>query len=173
MATTKSATINIMVAASVELAADGASGAIVSVKDFNNGVRALNSSTTPPVTKCYAIEMEFAGSSAAEDTQTIDLSDFDDIEGVAQDAQGLRLQGIHVVADADNIEEVTIGPAATNGYNLFGPGNEIDVQPGGELAYYGHDGMPEIEGDSSGALNSDISVIGNGGDIVQILLLLG
>jgi hypothetical protein len=171
MATIKSATAQVAIAASAELAGGGVEGERVPIQ-FRQDMRIFTPTSFPPVSLCYALEIELAGSSSATDTLTLDLADFEDVEGIAQDAHGLRLQMLHVVADGENVDVVTIGPAAADGYDLFGAGNEVEIPPGGEMTFYGHDGLPEVEGDS-GSLSTDIDVTGNGGDRVKILMLLG
>jgi hypothetical protein len=147
-------------------------GQPVIVKEFEPGMQNLTSTTSPPVSMQYAEELTFDGSSSAEDTQTIDLSAFDDLEGVEQDAEGLRVQVLRVITPSTNIEEVTIGPAAADGYEMFGPGNEIDIPPGSNVMFIWDDELDEVFGDSA-ALLTDIDVTGNGGDSVQIQIILG
>jgi len=173
MSSVKSANVSASLLVTETLAGDSVAGEEVVARAFESGMAVLNSTSTPPVSLHYANEITFAGSSSAEDTQTIDLSDFEDIEGIAQDAQGLRVQAMRIVTPSTNIEEVTIGPSASDGYELFGPSKSIDLPPGSTLLLVWSDELPAVEGDSSGSLATSIDLVGNGGDVIQIQILLG
>jgi hypothetical protein len=172
MATIRSVSVENRAVVSYEMDGDPVDGQIVSGKAFNNGVASLTATSTPPVSMVYAAEITFAGSSSATDTQTIDLSDFADIEGVAKDGQGLRVQVLHVITDPDNIGDVTIAGGASDPYEMFGAGNEVDLPPGTDMQMKFTDELPTVSGDSA-TLATDIDLTGNGSDVVKVLIALG
>jgi hypothetical protein len=82
-------------------------------------------------------------------TQTIDLQALTDLEGVAQDGTGKKLQEIRVQADAANTAVINVAGAAVNPYILFGTGNDVDVPIGGLLHMRFNDKLPDVSNTAS------------------------
>lgn len=132
-------------------------------------VISLSSTTTPsveagPVVKTVTI----AGGEATIDltaapqqaSRTVDLS-----------AATRKLVALQLVAPSDNSALINVKPHGTNGYNLFGSGNEFDLQPGMTVTF-------AIEGVASGleAVDSTHKIIhftGTNDDTCDVILIFG
>lgn len=77
---------------------------------------------------------------------TIDFTDVLEVAAsVASDLTGKRLMGFQFETGEANAAVVTVGPAAANGYALFGTGKDIDLPAACNIAMLAQDGsLPEI-----------------------------
>jgi len=133
---------------------------------WNQGQTSLTSSTTPPVTKHVAEEVDPAGSGAA--TTTIDLTDFDDIEGETQDGTGLKVQILRVRTPSTNTGDVTIGPAGANPYQLFGTGTTVTLPPDSELLFRLTDELADVS-----VTVKNVLISASGSDTAYVQMVLG
>jgi hypothetical protein len=67
----------------------------------------------------------------ASGTETIDLTDLPGLQDNI-DGDGLTVRGYRIKGDTDNVGGLTIATGASNGYVLFGAGNELDIDNDGE-----------------------------------------
>ena len=144
-----------------------AAGTRVASDAFNNTARTYNTASTPPVSQHFAVSATLAGSGAQ--TDTIDLTSFEDVEGIAKDGTGLRVQVVRIVAPSTNTGVLTVGDGA-NGYALFGSGVDQELRPGAELLT-SQSVAAQLPLVAAGAKNVDVS--GTGGDSYKIQILLG
>lgn len=122
------------------------------------------------VAQHYGEEITLAGSGAA--SETIALNSWTDWEGEAKDSTGKKVQIVHAFAPATNSGDVTLGPAAVDGYQLFGPLHSIDIPPGSEVYMRVPEGLADV-GTLSGVTETDLLVSGLGGDVLELELLIG
>ncbi len=132
--------------------------------------KTYSATSTPAGTKFAGDTVTFAGSGAG--TSTIDLTDLLDIERLAVTGLGLKVQEIRVQAAADNAGAVTVAAAAADGYELFGSGNEVDIQVGGLLQQRFNDQLAVI-GTLSAVTTTDITFSGTGGDEFSYEIIMG
>ena len=138
----------------------------VTMNEWNQGQKNLTSSTTPPVTKHCAEEVDPSGSGAS--TATIDLTDFTDLEGESQDASGLKVQVLRVRTPSTNTGNVTIGPAGANPYQLFGTGTSVEFPPDSELNFQWNDTLADVS-----ATVKNVLISASGSDTAYVQLVLG
>lgn len=144
----------------------GADDVAIVLSGFNlNGLR-FNASSTIPVTKeSYKVYTFTAGAI------TIDLTSIVDAFGVTFSGSGLKVQGIVIINPAGNAS-INVAPGASNGYALFGAGNDITIP--GNASYdtfvvaWLPEGTPDVAG---GAKNIDVT--GTGTESFKIGLILG
>jgi hypothetical protein len=121
--------------------------------------RALNPTSTPPVTKEGAYETVIAGG-----VMDIDLTALATVQGAA-DCSGLKLQSLFVKNTGLNVLTIDAGPV--NGYEINGV-DSITVRAGGEFLVNYKGGQAAV-----GATSKIIRITGTTGDIPQVQLLLG
>ncbi len=149
-----------------------ASGAsTITSKAFNPGVRTLSPTSDPPVEKYSGWRPAIPASSSGVFALSIDLTD---LPGTEQDVDGtgLKVRGLRLQNPSTNDGPVVIGPAAADGYHLFGPDAEITVPAGGEIDMAFADGAPVI-GSWSGSNNRYLELAGEDGDEYELEILLG
>jgi hypothetical protein len=143
----------------------------IASKAFNASVLTLSPTSDPPVEKYAAWKPAIPSTSSGVLTLPIDLTDLpgteEDVDGTGLKVRRLRLQN-----PATNEGPVTIGPAAADGYHLFGADNEIEVPIGGSIDVSFGDDAPVI-GSWSGANNQYLELAGEDGDEYKLEILLG
>lgn len=143
------------------LSVDASSSANIIHDGFNSSAITLNGTSTPPLTMVsYQVYTLTAGAA------TIDLTAVKGVNDVDQDATGLKVQTLIVYNPSSNA--ITISPGASNGYALFGSGNDIEIPPGGRMQFYFKNSTPDV---ASGV--KEIDLAGTGTDTIQIGFGLG
>ena len=156
--------------ATVTQANDSTSGQQIVPTAHNPTDKTYNSTSTPPGTEYATDTVTLTGSGAG--THTIDLTDLLDNERIAVTGEGLKVQEIRVQASANNSAAITIAAAASDGYELFGTGNEADVQIGALKFERFNDKLEDI-GTVSAVTQTDITFSGTGGDEFSYELVMG
>ncbi len=170
MATTTSITTKSSIRSKQTLANDLTAGQSITPVAVDPADLTYTSTSTPAGTKFAGDTVTFAGEGAA--THTIDLTDLLDIERLAVTGLGLSVQEIRVQAAADNAGAVTVAAAAADGYELFGSGNEVDIQAGGLLQQRSPDQLAVI-GTLSAATTTDVTFSGTGEDEFSYEIIMG
>lgn len=147
------------------LAADAVSGQTLQPTHFNPTAVTYTSTSTPPATLYYGDE--FTGDSGTP-TFTIDLTSWLDVEGIAKNGTGMKVQEIRIQADSSNSAVVNLAPGGSNGYVLFGTSNDIDVPAGGLV----HARFDDELADISASLKNLTLTLGHG-DICSIEIVMG
>jgi len=94
-----------------------------------NTTEALNSGTTPAVTKDFDALVTLSGGAA-----TLDLTAITDLLGLGTvTISGLTPAWTKFTNPSTNANAVTIAKGASNGYTGFGSSFSITLQPGGEI----------------------------------------
>lgn len=150
-------------------AASQSSYRTVTLDDFGADV-VLDGDNTPTPTAVLAKSYELG----AGDT-TIDLTDApiigaEDGNGApvdGEDLTGYKLQAVIVETPSDNAGDITIKPAAANGYPLWGTSNEFDFPPRSNLGFLNQASeLPDV-----GAATKDIVLSGTEGDVANLILV--
>ncbi len=119
-------------------------------------------STTVPVTRISQDKRLLASG-----TETINLTDLPGLQDNV-DGDALKVRGIRVKGNADNVGGLTIKTGASNGYVLFGASNELDIDSDGEIMHIFQDGKALI---TSTVKNLDL--VGTTADNWDIEIWLG
>ena len=148
--------------------APGAGDGTVTSLALNPAPVQLSPTTTPPVTKYSADAVTLDGGGAA----TIDLTDLPGLQA-AIDGTGLKVQLMRIQGATGN-GALTISPGASNGYELFGAGNDIEYPAGctRPFKFEFDDKLVDIDS-GSGAGEYTIDLAGTVGDVFNIEFLLG
>ena len=102
-------------------------------------------------------------------TATIDLEALVGTNDIAVVGTGLRVQALRFVNKAANTAKVSIADGAANGYDGFGTGFFLELEPGGNALIETFD-----SGTNIGAANSDLDLASTDVDaIVEVSILLG
>ena len=121
-------------------------GAVVTSNSFNPTPTTLGptaTATLPAVTK-YVAEAVAQASGGGAKTASIDLTACNGTTGVV-DLTGLKVQMMRLTAAAANTGIVTIQPAASNGYAIFGAANDLDIPAGGSITVtFGLDKLADV-----------------------------
>jgi len=125
--------------------------------------RALDSSTTPAITKVAVLTATLSGGAL-----TLNLASLTGTEGETVDGTGLKVQVLKLSASSANTGAITIVPGASNGINLLGASSSLAVYPGGEYLLYFDDESPDI---SSSVRTLDLS--GTGTEALSVGVLMG
>lgn len=149
----------------LEMENPGVDGQTVQPSEFNPAQVVYTPTSTPPASMYLAEEITGDSGTASV---TIDLADFDDVEGIAKNATGLKVQEVRIQAAADNAAVVNVAPGDTNPYALFGSANDVDVPPAGLLHARFNDELADV---ASGAKNIKLTV--GHGDVVSVEIILG
>lgn len=126
----------------------------------------LTASSSAPVTKVYGEECTLTGA-----TYTIDLDVLDAPHSTTQSFNGLKVQLIHILANAaNNAGGLEFKEAAAEGYFLFGTtGDKQTLFPGSEYQAKHTDTLPAV----SSNVADKITVTGTAGDKFKIILVAG
>ncbi len=89
-----------------------------------------------------------------------------------QDLTGKKLVAILISAPSTNSAAITIAPAGTNGYNLFGASGQVTLQPGEALVKL-YDSGSTNNSPAVSATAKDITISGTTGDKVEIIGYFG
>ena len=89
-----------------------------------------------------------------------------------QDLTGKKLVAILLSAPVGNSNPITIAPAASNGYNLFGASGQVTLQPGEAIVKLYESGATNNSPSVSGTAK-DITISGTTGDEVEIIAYFG
>ncbi len=146
---------------------DATSGATVGPIALNPADKTYTPTSSPPGSEYAADDVTLVGSS-----WTIDLTDLTDIEGIAVDGSGLKVQEIRVQADSDNTAAITVAGGDADPYELFGAGGSVPVPPGGVIVMRFEDALDDIL-TGTGAGESDIKFSGTIGDKFSYEIIMG
>lgn len=128
---------------------------------FNRAAITYRATGEPPVTAYYGRTITLSPA-----TKEIDLLGLEDSEGNAIAATGLRVQLLRIYNPSTHA--VTVGPAAVNGYALFGSGKAVELPAGADLCFRANDTQPEI-----GTSARYLLLNGTLNDTVNLEILLG
>lgn len=126
----------------------------------------LNSSSTPPVTKCAHFLLTLSSGTA-----TIDLTALTGTNGASTDGSGLKVQIVRIKNLGANI--MTFYEGASNGHNMFsidsgsGVGGQV-VHPGGHIMLYSKDNGDDISGSTK-----TWDVAGTGSQTAEVSIVMG
>jgi len=109
------------------------------VHDAWNQRGTLDDVTVPAATNLASLEVTLTAGTA-----NIDLTNMEGINGTTIDGTGLKIQAIRFLVPAANENPLKIVPGTSNGYNLFGAGCQLILQPGDDIVYRGNDSTPTI-----------------------------
>lgn len=126
-------------------------------------VYALDAETTPPATEVVAWEQMLTAGSATIDLTSITVSPF-----AAKSLDGLKVQAMKIIANAENENPYTLTEGASDGYELLGNAWKVVLQPGQEILIYGNDATPDV-----GATTKTIDCTGTDEESVSILIVAG
>lgn len=124
------------------ISVDAASAVTINQSGFNlSGVR-LTDTSTPAATKAHYHDHTFTAGAV-----TVDLTALVDSVGVAFSGLGLKVQALIIKNPAGNAS-INLAPGASNGYDIFGAGNDITI-PGhasydNYLSFYFPEGTPDV-----------------------------
>jgi len=139
-----------------------ASNRTVKSDQFNQS-GTYNASSDVPATKHGSDEVTLSYGSGE-----IDLTALSGANGASVDGTGLKVQAILIIADEDNLADVTIDVGDTNGYELFGAAFSVTLSAGQHFLAFGNDDAPDV---SSSAKILDLA--GTGSDVVKYSIVLG
>lgn len=124
------------------VAFDAAPSVTIQQSGFNlSGVK-LTSTSSPAVTQSDYHDHTFTAGAF-----TLDLTALVDAAGVAFSGLGLKVQALIIKNPAGNAS-INMAPGASNGYDIFGAGNDITI-PGhasydNYLSFYFPEGTPDV-----------------------------
>ena len=130
---------------------------------FNAAQRVLKSDTSPPVT-CGALFQQALTGGAA----TIDLTALDGLNDKAVNGTGLRVQILRLRAPSSNANPITVAKGASNGYDGFGAGFSVTLQPGAEATLLTRDAGGDIA-----AGNKTLDLTGTGAQALDVEIIMG
>lgn len=137
----------------------------VTHKAFNLAGLRLNEATAAKIDAVAFGELETDGA------DTIDLTSVQTALDPAADMTGKKVVAAIFRCPADNAAAINVAPGASNGYALFGAGNDVNVAPGMVVAF-AFDGVASpLPAVSGSAKNIDVS--GTATDVLKYMLLLG
>lgn len=143
----------------------------ITSKAFNPAVLTLSPTSTPHAHKYAGWSPQIPTSSSGILTLTIDLTALPgtekDIDGTGLKVRRLRLQN-----PSTNDAAVTIQPSASEGYHVFGTGNEVEVPVGGMIDMSFGDDAPVV-GSFSGVVHRYLELVGDAEDVYKLELILG
>lgn len=141
----------------------GTSGQVLRPNQLNPDEITYGPATSPPADQYEDDEQTITGGA-----NTADLTDLTDLEGTAMDGTGRKLQEIRVQCPSSNTAVVVVSAGDSNGLDLFGSGNSVEVVQGGLLVMRFNDKLDDI-----GASDKDIKFAGTNGDTYQTEYVLG
>lgn len=130
-------------------------------QNAHNSSAALDSTTTPPFTKCSYFSKALSAGAA-----TIDLTTLTDANG-AVDGTNLKVQVAKFKNPTGNAA-MTITFGAATGYLLMGTGWKIILLAGQEFTFYGNDATPDIT-----SLLKHIDIAGTGTQALTCFIGMG
>jgi len=131
--------------------------------DQFNTTSELNAASTPPVTKVAALQAALTAGAA-----TVDLENLTGTNGAAVVGTGLRVQAMKVRNPSANANAITIAEGAANGYDGFGSGFSVTLEPGAEATFFTNDGGADIS-----PTNSDLDLSGTSTQALDMEIVLG
>ena len=146
---------------------EAADGKYVTSDQFNAGQQTHTSSTTVPVQRYSGQEYTLDGAGEA----VIDLTDIEALQDNI-DGTGMKVNFVRVKNKSTNSGTLTIGPAAANGYDLWGSGVDLDVPVGSEVSQSFNEKLADISC-VSGVGGYRIQLAGTAGDVIRVELGLG
>ena len=142
----------------------GLSDKTVKHSSLNKSSGALDSTTTPPVTKVATFNQALSGGAA-----TIDLNALTGTNGAAVNGEGLRIQAIKLSAPSTNANVITATFGGTHPYNLAGAAWSVALLAGQEFVFYGNDATPDIED----GVASAIDLAGTASQTLNVCIVMG
>jgi len=130
---------------------------------FNAAQRTLKSDSSPPVT-CGALFQQALTGGAA----TIDLTALDGFNDKVVSGTGLRVQLLRVKNPVTNANPITVAKGASNGYDGFGAGFSVTLQPGAEATLLTNDAGGDI-----GSGNKTLDLTGTGTQALDVEIIMG
>ena len=162
MAVSISPTITFTANETLDIGVDAAPSPSVVHSGFNLAGTVLNSSSTPPVTMTsYQTYTMTAGAFI------IDLRALLGVNDEVQDANGLKLQTI-IIRNKSGNNAITIGEGATNGYPIWGAGNDLIVPADSEMGMNFNETLADVS-----ATDKTIDVAGTGTETFDVGICLG
>jgi len=146
---------------------ESADGKKVTHDQFNAGQESYSSSTTVPVDRYSGQEYTLDGAGEA----VIDLTDLEALQDNI-DGDGKKVNLIRIENKSTNSGKVTVGPAAANGYALWGAGNDLDVPVGCTIAMKFNEKLSDID-NVSGVGDYRIQLSGTAADVIRVELGIG
>ena len=162
MAVTISPTINFTAVETLDKGVDAAPAPTVVHSSFNLTGVTLNSASTPPVTMASYQTYALSGGAFI-----IDLRALLGVNDEVQDANGLKLQTI-IIRNKSGNNPITIGEGATNGYPIWGAGNDLIVPADSEQGMKFNETLPDVS-----ATDKTIDVSGTGSETFDVGIVLG
>lgn len=138
--------------------------------EYNEVNKILDGSTTPAADTVVDLSRTLAAASETQDlTAAAKASDI----ASTVDLTGKKLVGILInAASTNNASGLTISPAASNGYNLFGSASgQVTLFPGMTLELFQNGIAASLQAVAAGA--KDITFAGTVADKVEILAIFG
>lgn len=159
-------TPSINLSAIVTKSFDAAASATIIQSGFNVSGPKLTSSTTPPVTKeSYHDYALVAGA------KTIDLRALLDLDDVAQDCIGLKVQ-IVIIINPNGNSALNVAPGASNPFPLLGAANDFTLPAATAGDVVAAFILPEGTPDVSNTVKT-IDFAGTGTETFQLGIVLG
>jgi hypothetical protein len=146
---------------------EAAAGAKVTSNVFNAGQQSFSPTSTVPVNRYSGQEYTLDGAGEA----VVDLTDLEALQDDI-DATGKKVNCIRIQNPSDNSGAVTVGPAAANGYALWGAGNDLVVPIGCEISMTFNEKLSDIDA-VSGVGDYRIQLAGTAADVIRVELGIG
>lgn len=132
--------------------------------DAFNWSQSLSSTSTPVATKVAAVTKVLSSGAGA-----LDMTALLGTNGITIDATGLHIRGMQITAPSGNGANITVAPAESDGYNLFGgAAGAMVFHPGDQLTMF----CKSAQAVASNAKDIDLTGTGSS-DSLNILFLLG
>lgn len=158
------ATLNLVVNVVESLDASetpGQTGQKVRHAGLSRKLAGLDAASTPPVAKQTVYAENLAAAS-----KVIDLTACQKTGGSTQSLSGLK--AVAIIFENQGAASMTLGPDTTNGFEPFGAGVSLTIQPGGELLFYYHATGAPID-----ATHKGLKITGTSGQGFKLQLLAG
>lgn len=138
----------------------------------NNVSKTLGPSTTPAIEKSpISRTLTIAGGGTTIDLTAAAVLALPSSATRTADMTGKKLIAAVFRGDDDNAAVVNVAPGASNGYAMFGAGNDIDVKPGETIVKFFSAVASSCPAVAGGAKNIDIA--GTNGDVLYFDLYFG
>lgn len=122
----------------------------------------LNLTVTPSPTSMMASFSQALTVGAA----TIDFTALPSTNNATIDTTGLKLQFVIFHNPSANL--ITIAPGASNGYDLWGASNDIEILPGQRMGFFFNDASPDV-----GATDKTIDLAGTASQTLNCMMVFG
>lgn len=162
MAVGISPTINFTAIETLDTGVDAVTSPDVVHSSFNLNDGALNASSTPPVSMTSYQTYTLSGGAFI-----IDLRALLGVNDESQDAVGLKLQTI-IIRNPSGNNPITIGEGSTNGYPIWGAGNDVIYPAGTNQGTKFSDSLPDVA-----AGDKTIDIAGTGTETFSVGITLG